>query len=616
MGQAIVQCSVVIGESIVRILRSAWLGFACVCAGISLATAAPPESLYTISFASFAPVNSDVFIADGRGNDARVLFPSPALDYDAIFAPQGDWIYFTSTRDGSADIFRARPDGSQLESIVAGPAYDDQAAISLKGDQLAFVSSRSGQADIWLLNLRTGRLTNISRHPAGDFRPAWSPDGQWLAFSSDRDSKKPLSRSGFALVHSTEIYLMRPDGSDTRRLTQLDAVAGSPRWSSDGKTIVFSFSSIDETFKITTPQRLLGTSQIQSVNVSTGAITTLTTGPGEKRSSQYLSAARVGYVVESQNSGLEFTDGSSGARGEFKNPTWSSDGKHMLFHRDVEPSWPPHRPWTSLDSRFRLLRTGVFSSWSPDGKRMISNDQTAGILRNSILVMDADGAHRSVIYTHPEQSALAPAWSPRGDQIAFALGQFFQTIKGPAQADIVTMRLDGGELRTLTAGKSNYGFPSWSGDGQRLVYREVFSGRNSLHILELSSGAHRVLIESDHHLNFPAWSPIAEVIAFTSDNDGDYEIYSINADGTNLQRLTHSPGNDAHCAWSRDGEWIAFASGRGGFKDEASLYKANPQSYGEIFVMRADGSEQHPLTDDQFEEATPAWRPPEARISE
>jgi len=91
--------------------------------------------------------------------------------------------------------------------------------------------------------------------------------------------------------------------------------------------------------------------------------------------------------------------------------------------------------------------------------------------------------------------------------------------------------------------------------------------------------------------------------------DGDYEIYTIKPDGTDLKRLTRSPGNNAHSAWSRDGKWIAFASGRSGFKDEGALYKANPQAYGEIYVMRPDGSEQHALTDDQFEEATPAFRP-------
>ena len=44
-----------------------------------------------------------------------------------------------------------------------------------------------------------------------------------------------------------------------------------------------------------------------------------------------------------------------------------------------------------------------------------------------------------------------------------------------------------------------------------------------------------------------------------------------------------------------------------GFKDEV-LYTNNPQPYGEIFVMRFDGTDAEQLTDDQWEEGTTAWQ--------
>jgi hypothetical protein len=45
-----------------------------------------------------------------------------------------------------------------------------------------------------------------------------------------------------------------------------------------------------------------------------------------------------------------------------------------------------------------------------------------------------------------------------------------------------------------------------------------------------------------------------------------------------------------------------------GFKDEGP-YTDAPQPYGELFVMRADGTGVEQLTDNQWEEGTPAWRP-------
>ena len=73
--------------------------------------------------------------------------------------------------------------------------------------------------------------------------------------------------------------------------------------------------------------------------------------------------------------------------------------------------------------------------------------------------------------------------------------------------------------------------------------------------------------------------------------------------------MTHTPGNDAHMAWSKDGQWIAFTSARTGFLDEAMLHPYNAQANGEIFVMRADGSDVRRLTENQFEDATPGWMP-------
>ena len=90
--------------------------------------------------------------------------------------------------------------------------------------------------------------------------------------------------------------------------------------------------------------------------------------------------------------------------------------------------------------------------------------------------------------------------------------------------------------------------------------------------------------------------------------DGAYEIYTIQPDGTGLKRLTFTGGNDAHMAWSPDGEHIVFASSRMGFKDEV-VYTDAPQPYGEIFVMRYDGTNIEQLTDNQWEDGTPAWQP-------
>ncbi len=60
-------------------------------------------------------------------------------------------------------------------------------------------------------------------------------------------------------------------------------------------------------------------------------------------------------------------------------------------------------------------------------------------------------------------------------------------------------------------------------------------------------------------------------------------------------------------------EHIVFTSSRMGFKDEVTYTDAPQPS--ELFVMRYDGSDVQQLTDNQWEDGTPAWRPmPSGRL--
>jgi Tol biopolymer transport system component len=564
------------------------------------------EPIYHLAFANFGPLNDDIFIADADGNNARPLLPDPANDYNASFSHDGKWIVFTSERNGSADIYRVHSDGSGLEQLTNDPSFDDQAAFSPDGEKIAFVSSRNRQADIYILEIATKKITNITNHPAGDFRPSWSPDGEWIAFSTDRDSQRPIPV--FTLWHSTEIYTIRVDGSALKKRTKLDAYAGSPCWSPDGKQIVFYEAALQQVRNMNTVMKINATTQLSVINISDDTKQTITKDTGEKIYPRWFADGSIAYVTWGQNPGIVFTNRKTRIIGNFENPSWSIDGKKILFHREVNSGWPPYNKLYSRDRQFQLIRSGVFPCFSPSGAYLICNDKTAGIHHNQIMRMTTDGTNRSILFGDSIKSALAPVLSPQGDRIAFGFGRYFQSLQGPATGDIAIVNSDGSHLEVLTNGKGNYGFPSWSPDGRKLVYRGSTDSITGLYIIDLGTKT-IIRLTTNSHDNFPVWSPSGDLIAFTSKREGNYDIYTIKPDGSDLKRLTTDPGNEAHSVWSPDGKWIAFSSGRTGFKDESALHPYNPQPYGEICVMRADGSDVRVLTDNQYEEATPAWMP-------
>ena len=561
----------------------------------------------------WSPTRSELFIADADGSGAKKLVAGLAIEYNASFSQNGQWVVFTSERHGSADIFRIRVNGMNLERLTDDPAFDDQAALSPDGNSLAFVSSRNkGTTDIHILDLKTRSVRNLTNAPGGDFRPSWSPDGKRLAFSSDRGTPLRRSAGTWEHVHAASVYVIDADGRGLRKVSSDGQLAGSPKWSPDGTRLVFYELAVADTF---TARGLPGQASVQSrivsIDLSSGARVEHASGPGLKLSPQFLGANRVGYLVKSGPSAkLTFSSGETGADGDIGNPAWSADGTRVVYQSGpiatIPESRPPGGVLSGRDSRYELLYASGFPAVSRDGRQLVLSERTrrgSPDDRTALAIWNTDGTNPRRIF-QADGSAMSPQWSADGRWIVFGAGNFFLARVRPGQ--IMMVKPDGSEARPLTTGPGNAGFPSWSPDGKQVVYRFWADKAAGLRIVNVADGAPRSLTSG--YDNFPGWSPKGDRIVFSRLANDEFHIYSIAPDGTGLTQLTNAPGDDSHPAWSADGDYILFSSSRFGFKDEAPLADI-PQPYGELFVMRADGSDQQPLTDNRWEEGTPAWQP-------
>src|SRR5579864_6601954 len=89
--------------------------------------AAGPER---ILFSRIGPYEATLFVSKADGSEERPLLKPASLDYNPSWSPDGQWIVFTSERNGSADLYRVKTDGAGLERLTDSPAYDDQAAFA------------------------------------------------------------------------------------------------------------------------------------------------------------------------------------------------------------------------------------------------------------------------------------------------------------------------------------------------------------------------------------------------------------------------------------------------------------------------------------------------------
>ncbi|MEZ4871753.1 MAG: DPP IV N-terminal domain-containing protein [Bdellovibrionales bacterium] len=178
----------------------------------------------------------EIYVMDWDGfnvqkiSDFRNLSISPSWSVDGKRVAYTSWAYHPRAKTRNADLFiqDARP-GAKPELLSYKKGINSGAEFHPNGQDIYLTISSEGNADIYKKNLSSGALTQITNGPAGamNVEPAISPDGNRMAFSSDRSGRPHL-------------YVMNLSSKSVIKTTKAGHYNSTPTWSPDGQRIAFA----------------------------------------------------------------------------------------------------------------------------------------------------------------------------------------------------------------------------------------------------------------------------------------------------------------------------------------------------------------------------------------
>ena len=148
-----------------------------------------------------------------------------------VFSPDGNYLYFSTDRDGQFEIYRTTPDGSEITRITQNAVDEVYPQFSPDGTKIIFQGGFYGSgAEIYIMNADGSSLEKLTDNTGHDGFPSFSPDGTKILFEAWDDSQYP------------EIFTMNTDGSNRTQLTNLPGADWqcNPVYTPDGSHIYFS----------------------------------------------------------------------------------------------------------------------------------------------------------------------------------------------------------------------------------------------------------------------------------------------------------------------------------------------------------------------------------------
>lgn len=224
---------------------------------------------------------------------------------------------------------------------------------------------------------------------------------------------------------------------------------------------------------------------------------------------------------------------------------------------------------------------------SPDGTRLVYQNDTDSHDQYAIWVMDTDGSNPVRL---TQREGMYPSWSPDGQHIVFS---------GRRNGiwEILTVSADGGEETMLSQNHKKSKRPGWganstfSPDGNYLYYSHV--REKILYSLDMKTGEIKAMSSGNEAVTHPVTSPDGRLIAANRKTGNDYKLVTMSTDGTNVREIVSNVVSYSPPAWSPDGKFLIFTG----------MVNGNQ----ELFKVDIESGKETQLTSNNDFDALPTW---------
>jgi Tol biopolymer transport system component len=394
--------------------------------------------------------------------------------------------------------------------------------------------------DIYTMPVTGGTATRITSGPGFDSQPRWSPDGKRIVFLSDRSGAE-------------NVWLMDPDGTKSKALTKgTNNLYASPEWTPDGNYIVVSRTSgvLGSVYELWLIHKDGGSGaamlRVQAGPNAPPPMNTLGAAFGKDPRYIWVSRHRGGFgynlqyplwqlAIYDRQTGRLFTQ--TDVYGSGMRPALSSDGKWMVYATRYDAE-------TGL--RLRDMASGdekwlVYPVTRDDQESRFTRDLYPGYSftpDNQALIVSIGGKIKRVAV--PSGQVTDIPFTAKVDQ---QLGPMVH----------LPIRVDTGQVLVRQIRNA-----SPSPDGKRLA----FSALDRLYVMDLPNGTPRRVTNDTVKEQVPAWSPDGQWLAYVTWTDQGGTLDKIKPDGRSKPvRLAPDTAFYDTPVWSPDGTKIVVVKG-------------------------------------------------------